>query len=70
MRRHEGNTEERTQELRSVPPVMRFLMSLVSSLFLHSSKPVTVACLGWPGPELTAGLRAEGRTLDGRGEKE
>lgn len=62
-------TEERSQELVSVPPVMRFLMSLVSSLFLHSSKPVTGACLGWPGPELTAELKANGTTFDERGGK-
>lgn len=37
-------------------------MSLVSSLFRHSSKPVTVACFGWAGPEGVAGLKADGRT--------
>lgn len=37
-------------------------MSLVSSLFRHSSKPVTVACFGWAGLEVVTGLKADGRT--------
>lgn len=46
----------------SVSPVMRFLMSLVSSLFLHSSKPVTVAGFGRDGQEEVSAVKAEGGT--------
>lgn len=37
-------------------------MSLVSSLFLHSSKPVTVAGFGCAGQEVVSGVKADGGT--------
>lgn len=46
----------------AVSPVMRFLMSLVSSLLLHSSKPVTAAGFGRDGQEVISGANADGRT--------
>lgn len=45
-----------------ISPVMRFFMSLVSSLFLHSSRPETAAVFGWEGQEVDSGLKAEGGT--------
>lgn len=44
----------------SVSPVMRFFMSLVSSLFLHSSKPVTDADCGRDGQDKVSGVNADG----------
>lgn len=46
----------------SASPVMMFLMSLVSSLFLHSSKPVTVAAFDRDGQEEVSVVKAEGGT--------
>lgn len=41
---------------------MRFLISLFSSLFLHSSKPPAVVGFLWVGGGVVSGLRVDGRT--------
>lgn len=41
---------------------MRFLISLFSSLFLHSNNPVTVAGFCRDGQGVVSGLKADGRT--------
>lgn len=46
----------------SISPVMRFLISLFSSLFLHSNKPVTIAGFRRDGQGVVSALRADGRT--------
>lgn len=56
-----GSERIRTRKQESISPVMRILMSLVSSLFLHSSTPVTVAGFCWDEEE-PAVDRADGRT--------
>lgn len=46
-----------------ISPVTRFLISLVSSLFLHSSKPVTAAGFDWAGEEVSV-AKADGKTKE------
>lgn len=47
-----------------VRPAMRFLISLLSSLFLHSSKPPAAAGFLCGGEGLGSGVSVEGRTGD------
>lgn len=53
-------------QLGSVSPVMRFLMSLASSFFLHSSKPVTAAGFGRDGRGEVSGVKAYDRSENGK----
>lgn len=41
-------------------------MSLLSSLFLHSSKPVTATGFSWAGQEVISGVVVDGRTEETR----